>query len=462
MQEQTEGDFIAGSAISEEQALELGVEAYIYGYPLVLMDVTRSVLTNAARPSETTAPLNRFGNMRAFPDDTMTKVVSPNADTLYSFAWLDLAKEPIILSVPDTGARYYLMQMLDAWTNVFASLGSRTTGNSKGNFAIVGPQWSGKLPPGVQEVESPTNTVWIIGRTQTNGKEDYPAVHAIQDQYHLTPLSARGATYKPPENKVRADVDMEKPPVEQVADMDAAMFFTRLNALLKDNPPAQDDADAVKRWASLGIGPGQTFDLGRLNPGAAEGLEACVDAAQTRIISDAKKPHGKVYSGWEFMDDIGRYGTDYLWRAVVALVGLGANLPQDALYPRATKDAKGQPLSGRNQYEITFLKGQLPPVGAFWSITLYNSKQFFAKNPINRYALGDRDKLKFNSDGSLTIYLQTASPGKDRESNWLPAPKDDFSLFMRLYWPHKEILQGTWRPPGIERMMSASRSDRAA
>src|SRR5262245_15810024 len=186
--------------ISADEASESADEAYVFGYPLVLMDVTRQVMTAVPKAEGRKAPANQFIHMREFPDYTITDVVSPNADTLYSTAWLDLRKEPIILSVPDVGKRYYLMEMLDAWTNVFASPGARTTGNGCGDFAIVGPQWKGKLPAGVKEIKSPTNMAWVIGRTQTNGKEDYAAVRAIQDQYKLTPLGAWGKDYKPPDN----------------------------------------------------------------------------------------------------------------------------------------------------------------------------------------------------------------------------------------------------------------------
>jgi hypothetical protein len=348
------------------------------------------------------------------------------------------------------GNRYYLMQMLDAWTNVFACPGTRTTGSGKGDFAIVGPQWAGQLAAGVQEIKSPTNLVWIIGRTQTNGPTDYPAVHVIQDEYRLTPLSAFGKSYTPPDNvPVSSIIDMKTPPVEQVFKMDASTFFGRLNDLMKDNPPFPADAGSLKRFASIGVVPGKSFDLKSLNPAVARGLEASIRDAQAKIIANAKAPHGKTLNGWEFMSNIGRYGTDYLWRAVVALIGLGANLPEDAVYPRATKDSNGQPFNGANRYAIRFAKGRLPPVGAFWSITMYNSNQFFVKNPIGRYAIGDRDKLKFNDDGSLTLYVQNDSPGKEKESNWLPAPKDSFSLFMRLYWPKKEILDGSWLPPAV-------------
>jgi hypothetical protein len=432
---------------------DVATDAYIYGYPLVLMDLTRQVLTNVPSPVDKAAPVNQIGNMRKFPEPTDTAVVSPNADTLYSFSFLDLAREPMVLSVPETGKRYYLMQMLDAWTNVFAAPGTRTTGNGQCDFAIVGPSSKGTLPENLKVIRAPTSLVWIIGRTQTNGKEDYAAVNAIQDKYKLRPLSAFGkVTTAAARPAVDPSIDMKTPPVQQVAQMDANTFFLRLNILMKDNPPVAADSDDLKRFAPLGIAPGKPFDLKSLDPAIAKSLKEGVRSGLAKIVAEAKKTHGEVLNGWEFMADVGRYGTNYLWRAVVALVGLGANLPEDAVYPRATKDAGGQPLTGANEYVIRFGKGQLPPVGAFWSITLYNSKQFFVPNPINRYAIGDRDELKFDDDGSLTIYVQNESPGKDKESNWLPAPKDSFNLFMRLYWPKKEILEGKWRPPEIERL----------
>jgi hypothetical protein len=439
--------------VSAGEASEIAVEAYVFGYPLVLMDVTRRVMTAVPKAGAHKAPVNQFLHIREFPDYTMTDVVSPNADTLYSTAWLDLTKEPIILSVPDTGKRYYLMEMLDAWTNVFASPGTRTTGNSRGDFAIVGPQWKGKLPTNVKEIKSPTNMAWLIGRTRTNGKEDYAAVRAIQDQYKLTPLGAWGKDYNPPDNApVAPGIDVKTPPVEQVAKMDAATFFARLNTLMKDNPPADADASALNNFNAIGVAPGTPFDLKNLDPAVAKSVDGSVKTAQAKISAEAKKPHGKKVNGWDVMTNLGRYGTDYLFRSVVALVGLGANLPEDAIYPRATEDTDGQPLNGANRYLVHFPDGQLPPVNAFWSLTMYTSKQFFAQNPINRYAIGDRDKLKFNDDGSLTISIQRESPGKEKESNWLPAPKDSFNVFMRLYWPKKEIVDGVWKPPGVERV----------
>ena len=457
MLQTNDSKFRAYSSLLEDEALNLGIDAYIYGYPLVLMDVTRAISTNVSRPSARAAPANQFWHVKTLPDDTMTTVIRPNTDILDSFAWLDIVKEPIVLSVPNTGDRYYLLQMLDAWTNVFASPGTRTTGDREEHFAVFGPHWAGTLPAEVQGIKSPTNMVWIIGHTQTSGKNDYPAVHAIQAQYQLTPLSAFGRRYRPPKDMpVRSDLDMERPPVEQVSDMDASAFFDQLNAVMKQNPPAADDTEALTRFVAANIGPGEQFGLESLDPRIARGLESSVDVAQTKIISASKKLHSRCQSGWEFMVDAGRYDTDYLWRAAVAHGGLGANLPEDAMYSIAFSSADGQLLHGENSYEITFFKGQLPPVSAFWSITLYNSKHLFAKNAIKRYAISSGDRLKYSHDGSLSIYIQHGFPGEDRESNWLPAPMDAFSLMMRLYWPKREALEAIWRPPLIERIAMAS------
>jgi hypothetical protein len=455
MPEQQERQTVSAS---DQQMRNLAAEAYIYGYPLVLMDLTRQVMTNVAKLGDETAPSNQLCNIRKFPEPTDNAVVSPNADTLYTFSFLDLAREPIILSVPEMGGRYYLMQMLDAWTNVFAAPGTRSTGSGKRDFAITGPSWRETLPSGVHQIKSPTNMVWLIGRAQTNGKNDYAAVHAIQDQYRMVPLSAFGKEYAPPESgAVDPSVDMQTPPVNQVNSLDAADFFNRLNALMAQNCPAPGDAEAIKRFATIGIAPGKPFDLQDLDESNAQQIVGGVRHAQAKIFSEARKQRGKVVNGWEFMTDVGDYGTNYLWRAIVALVGLGANLPEDAVYPRAITDGNGNLLTGENQYEIHFQKGQMPPVNAFWSITLYNDRHFFVPNPIQRYAIGDRDKLKFNNDGSLTIYIQRESPGKEQESNWLPAPAGSFSLFMRLYWPKNEIINGSWKPPKIERMAIADK-----
>jgi hypothetical protein len=432
-------------------------DAYIYGYPLILMEATRAKVTNVPMATNMgAAPTNQFSNIRTFPDSSFTDVVSPNADTLYSSAFLDLTNGPIVLSVPDTHGRYYLMPMLDAWTNVFASPGKRTTGTGKGDFAITGPGWAGTLPAGVKEIKAPTAMVWIIGRTQTNGKADFAAVNAIQNHYKLTPLSDWGKPYTPPSNlPVDPKVDMKTPPVGVAAALDASAFFNKLAMLMKDNPPAAADAPMVAKLASIGVVPGQPFDINKQGSDIAKAISDGVDDGKKRVLELGRNPgNTKIANGWIIATgDMGSYGTNYDARAGVAWVGLGANLMADAMYPMARVDADGKPLNGANKYVIHFDKGQTPPANAFWSLTMYNSRQLFVANPINRYAIGDRDKLKFNPDGSLDIYIQHDSPGKYKESNWLPADAGDFNVIMRMYWPKEAVLSGAWTPPPITKAL---------
>jgi hypothetical protein len=441
--------------LSEEQAFQLGVEAYVYGYPLILMDITKALSTAVAAPQGLKAPINQFAHLKAFPDASFTTVVSPNADTLYSVAWLDLSLEPIILSVPDTDGRYYLMPMLDAWTNVFASPGKRTTGTGKGDFVVVAPGWTGELPDGVQKIQSATSIVWIIGRTQTNGKADYEAVHAIQSQYKLTPLSQWGKPYQPPNNVPIAEgIDTQTPPVEQVKNLDAATFFSRMCALMKANPPADSDQEILHKLAKIGIISGEDFNFQSLAPEVIKGLERSIKAGLEQVVAEGKSPKAEVKNNWLMTYDLGNYGTNYLHRAGVAWVGLGANLPEDAIYPMTRIDEDSNPLNGEHCYLIHFKSDEIPSVNAFWSITMYNNQQFFVDNPLNRYAIGDRDNLSFNDDGSLDIYIQHKSPGQNKEFNWLPSPQDSFNLIMRLYSPKTVVLNKTWSPPPVKQISS--------
>jgi hypothetical protein len=431
----------------DEGVKRLATEIYVYAYPLVLMDVTKQVMSAKA-------PINTFQHRRAFPEASSTDVVNPNVDTLSSQAWLDLAREPIVLSVPDTRDRYYMMPMLDAWSNVFQSPGKRTTGTKKGDFAIIGPKWKGELPKDVEEITSPTETVWVNGRTQTNGKADYAAVAKLQDQYKLTPLSQwhkRGAKGLHAAAAPRAGVDVKTAPVDQVAKMNAQTFFTRFASLLPGNPPAKEDAPVVEKMKKLGIVAGQPFDTSKLDAATAQGVEDGAKAAHDSIVAAAKGSTGDLRNGWTIHWDLGRYGANYGLRAVIAFTSLGANAPEDALYPATRLDGGGRPLNGANKYVLHFDKGKTPPAAAFWSLAMYNDKHFFVANPIDRHAIGDRDKLNLNPDGSLDIYIRNDNPGKDKESNWLPAPKDSFNVILRVYWPKQEMLERRWSPPGIQR-----------
>lgn len=445
-------DAAAANAAKEKEGLEAGVEAVAYGFPLVIMDATRKKIANVVTPGSFGAPINQFANVPEFPDASFKDVVRANVDTLYSSAWLDLSKEPMVLSVPDTHGRYYLMPMIDAWTNIFASPGKRTTGTKAGHFAVTGPGWTGTLPAGMQQLKSPTNTVWIIGRTQTNGAKDYPAVNAIQKQYKLTPLSAFGKPYTAPPGTVDPAVDMKLAPVEAVATMSTAMFFNTMATLMKDNPPPAGDAPVLAKLAKIGIVPGEKFDPNKLDPAVAMGVEKALPVALKKLTA-ASKETGAPVNGWRVPPmTLGDYGTDYGARAVVALVGLGANLAADAVYPSAFIDGAGKMLSGANRYVLHFEKAQEPPVHAFWSVTMYTPESFFVANPINRYALSSWMPFKRNADGSLDLYIQHDSPGKDKEANWLPAPTGEFNVTMRMYWPNEKapsIIDGTWRPPAL-------------
>jgi hypothetical protein len=441
--------------LSAEEATAIATDAYIYGYPLVTMEYTRRVLTNVAEPSALKAPMGQLARARAYPNAAFRDVTAPNADTLYTSGWLDLAKEPYVLSIPDAHGRYYLFPMLDAWTTVFQVPGKRTTGTGPQTYAITGPGWSGTLPAGVTEYKSPTDMVWILGRIYCTGTpEDYAAVHEMQDKITLVPLSSYGKPYTPPPATIDSNIDMKTAVRDQVNALDVTTYFNLMAQLMKDNPPTAEDGPMVASLAKIGIVPGQPFDITKLSPDAQNALKGIPKDAAIKIMGHFKDV-GKKENGWTFFTKTGIYGTDYLNRAFVTAIGLGANRPQDAVYPTSEVDADGKPYSGANKYVMHFDKGATPPVDGFWSLTMYDAGYFFVDNPLNRYTLSARNKLKHNPDGSIDLYLQHENPGKARESNWLPAPADKFILMLRLYWPKEtppSILDGTWTIPAAKQV----------
>ncbi|MGR9088706.1 MAG: DUF1254 domain-containing protein, partial [Gammaproteobacteria bacterium] len=373
-------------------------------------------------------------------------------DTLYSPLSYDVSREPLVVSIPDAGDRYYLLPFLDMWSDVFTVPGTRTTGNGAQTFAIVGPDWKGHLPKGVKEYRSPTGQGLLIGRTQTNGTADYEAVRKFQDGMKAVPLSAYGKKYRPPKGKVNPTQDTSTPP-DQIDKMDAATYFGMFADAMKANPPHANDYPIIDRMKRIGIVPGNPFKLADAPKEIQDALNAAPPAA-LKQIKEAWSKAGILANGWRTnMTAIGTYGTDYLHRAAVAYGGYGANAVEDAVYPTAFADADGKPLSSDSRYVLHFEKDQIPPVRGFWSLTMYNDRQLFAKNPISRYAIGDRDKLAFNADGSLDLYIQRESPGTDKESNWLPAPESgSFTMNLRLYWPKAEVLDGSWVPQPVKRI----------
>jgi hypothetical protein len=425
-------------------------KAYTFAYPLVLMELTRR---NAMEYQvQGSAEMNRFTHVRQFPDDRFHQVIRPNADTLYSSAWLDLLREPVLLHVQDTHGRYYLMQLMDAWTETVSVSGKRTNGTGEGWFAIVGPAWQGTLPPRVQRIDCPTNTAWLLGRTQTNGVADYPVVHALQDGYTLMPLSRYPDGPAPSKQAAkRPDMTGFVRPPEQVQRLSPVAFFTLFAELLVQNPPHAGDEPMMAELRKIGITPGK-FDPSPLGPEGRKAIGDGVAAVTARLNSlDGRsgKPGPTGWTGGSKL--VGRYGTSYAVRASVARNGLGANPPEDATYLHCHQDDAGQPLDGSRSYRIHFAKNEIPPVKAFWSVTVYDEQGYFTANAIHRFAIGDRDALKFNADGSLDIYIQHESPGSGKESNWLPAPASIFNLSLRLYWPADDILEGRWTPPIVTR-----------
>ncbi|RZN16379.1 DUF1254 domain-containing protein [Bradyrhizobium sp. Leo121] len=431
----------------------LATDAYIYGYPLVTVEMTRRVITNRPKVEGTRGPMGQIINLRQYPNASFRDVTAPNADTLYSSGFFYVDKEPWVLSVPDMKGRYFLLPMLDGWTTVFAVPGTRTTGTGAQTYAITGPNWSGALPSGVKELKSPTNIVWLIGRLYCTGTpEDYAAVHALQDQLKMVPLSSYGKEYTPPAGTVDPSIDMKTPVRDQVNRMDAVEFFTLLAQLMKDNPPYAAEAPEVARFAKIGLVPGKDFDASKLRADFAKRIP---QLAFDRILLQTKVNDAvKHVNGWIYDTKTGIYGTDYLNRAIVTAIGLGANRTQDAIYPFSQRDAEDHDYDGANKYVLRFPKGQLPPARGFWSVTMYDANYFFVANPINRYSISPRQDLKTNADGSTDLYIQNQSPGPDKESNWLPAPNGKFKLMLRMYWPDENppsIVDGTWMPPKVEK-----------
>ncbi|OJU82503.1 MAG: hypothetical protein BGO10_10180 [Chlamydia sp. 32-24] len=433
--------------LSEKEAYNIGLNAYLYFYPLVTMDVTRKQMTSVEEGKVPGfGPMNTFANIKAYPTATMRTVVRPNFDTLYSSSWLDLTKGPIILSVPDTNNRYYLLPMLDMWTDVFASPGWRTTGTKAEKFAIIPQSWSGKLPEGVQVIKAPTPYVWVIGRIKTDGPNDYEAVHKIQSGLKISLLEDKGRVSP----LAHQEIDVTTAPKEIVEKMSANQFFAYAAELLKVHSPHITDEPMLALLKRIGFESGKSFDVNNLSPKIKESLirgrEAALELMKWKLPSIAR-----VENGWSMnTDTMGVYGNYYLKRAIIAQQGLGANLPEDAIYPLNLFDFNHNALDGNNSYTIHFDKDNLPPVQAFWSITLYDEQGYQVDNSLNRFALSSWMPFKYNEDGSLDLYFSNENPGADKTENWLPAPKGPFNLTMRLYAPKNEALVGSWNPPFVK------------
>jgi hypothetical protein len=442
---------LAALLLVMKDKITLGAEAYLYGYPLVMMETTR------VQSEKYIGPENQLRLVRQFPNAQFKDVVRPNVDTLYTTAFISMKEGPWVFEMPVNEKRYELMPFMDAWTHVFASPGTRTLGHQSVTYLLVGPQWDGQAPLGMTLLKSPTDMVWLIGRTQTNGEADFATVHELQNRLRLTkwpqpPNSQSASTDSHRDTQAVWQVSSEPnlPPVAQMRALSTPEFFNRLMQLMVSNPAATADAPLLQRLAQLEIKPGQAVHLSWLNE-LSFSLGRWI--ANQRVM---KALNTKAQDGsWSYPPlNLGRYGTDYNTRAAVAMVGLGANLPEDAMYPNTALDHRGQALNGQYRYRLHFAANALPPVKAFWSITAYGADEFLIDNPLQRFALGDRDPLVFNADGSLDIWIQASPPDqKEASANWLPVQMGSaFLLNARLYWPEEKALSGQWKMPVVERL----------
>lgn len=432
-----------------------GAKAYVFGFPLIMMDLTREA-ARAATVGDLTAPPNQFSVMTHYPDASFRAVTRTGLDTLFAVAWADLDEEPLVLSVPDTGGRYYVIALFDMWSNVFASIGKRTTGTAAANFLIASPGWHGTAPADVTETyRSPTRNVWVNGQMQADGPKECAAVTSLQKQYTLTPLSAWGKSWSPPADVPVPPGTDRTPPLERVQKMDAGEFFGRFTRLMKDNPPATADAKMVKTLKAVGIEPGKDFDISTLDRHTAKALKRAMGTFG--ILQKALKKL-KTENGWLVIpENFAAYGTDYKTRAGIALIGLGGIWRQDVVYPTAFKDGDGKPLDGANRYVLHLGEGQTPPAKATWSVSMYDPDGYYVPNAIDRYHLAAWMPLKHNDDGSLDIHIQAGSPGEEKQPNWLPAPASGpFSLTVRIYWPMPTVLDGTYTLPPVRKIGTES------
>lgn len=442
---------------SSNKPEDIATLAYIWGFPLVTMERQFNFVISPNVPAGIgRGPANEAHCARDLINASFTDVVTPNSDTLYCQTQFDLTKEPVIIVAPPIRDRYYTFELLDAYTNVFAYVGTRATGGEGGTYLLAGPQWNGQVPEGMIKIWSPTNLAWLINRILVKGPSDVSNVRALQDKIVIKPLSlfqtnqtAPTSTSQPALAGTNVSSQVPIGPQPYLIPRTGIKIFDEIGAAMNGNPPNPPDPTLVTKLAGIGIGPGKTPSM-NANDTIKAALQTGITEGQ-KLVNQRVANAGTLVNGW-LVNLAGIYGSDYLFRAAVAQFGLGANVPQEASYPAAFTDSQGKNLTGANNYVIHFKDGQ-PPVDGFWSVSMYNDKNLFINNPINRYAIGKyTEGLKNNTDGSLDIYVQNTSPGKDKESNWLPSPPGSFNMVLREYLPQPQILNGTWQLPAIERV----------
>ena len=424
---------------TDENIWETVEDAYVYAFPLVLMDATETSATNTEEAATEKAPVNQFIHSVALADAQFKTVVTPNVDTIYSQVWYDLSEEPMVYELPETD-RFCKVQVLDGWTNTAAVL------DKAGAYAITLSTWEGELPEGVTRIDVPTSMAWSITRIILSGEEDLPNVYAIQEKMKLMPLSdyISGDTYEPPRGSYSEENDYI--PVDKVLSMDPITFFNKANELMVKNSPAAADKEMLEKIAVVNIGPGMEFDISVLTGDVAENWKTMLTEIQLKLIKEGQK-FSKKLGQWDYFGEpIGDFNTEYAYRALVALAGLGANTVEVALYPKIEQDADGNTLTGEKSYILHFESYPQVLEGGFWSVTAYGDDDFLIDNPIDRYCINDRSDLKVNDDGSVDVILSKDAP--EDTTNWLPVDNGGFHLYMRIYTPDMDALE-TWTAPTI-------------
>lgn len=424
---------------TDENIWETVEAAYVYTFPLVLMDATETSATNTEKAATEKAPVNQFIHSVALADAQFKTVVTPNVDTIYSQVWYDLSEEPMVYEFPETD-RFCKVQVLDGWTNTAAVL------DKAGAYAITLSTWEGELPEGVTRIDVPTSMVWSITRIVLTGEEDLPNVYAIQEKMKLMPLSdyISGDTYEPPRGSYSEENDYI--PVDKVLSMDPITFFNKANELMVKNSPAAADKEMLEKIAAVNIGPGMEFDTSVLTGDVAENWKTMLTEIQLKLIKEGQK-FSKKLGQWDYFGEpIGDFNTEYAYRALVALAGLGANTVEVVLYPKIEQDADGNTLTGEKSYILHFESYPQVLEGGFWSVTAYGDDDFLIDNPIDRYCINDRSDLKVNDDGSVDVILSKDAP--EDTTNWLPVDNGGFHLYMRIYTPDMDALE-TWTAPTI-------------
>lgn len=436
--------YISDSSITGEEA-EL---IYDYAYPLVLMQITQDLMFTV--PFRDRGYPNQFIMFDELAKPENRAVVLGNRNTLYCVGWVDLSRGPVVFEIPDMGDRYYVMPLLDAWTNTFKALGSRTTGQAAQKYLVVAEDWEGEVLGDFEVITSPTNMVWITGRIQADSPEDAKQVSELQDQYVLTTYQQYNGGDDP-----FADYDPDyqalqvRKPVPYSLDMDTEDFFDEFLRSWPANPSADEDGEIIELLARAGMEAGVTTDFASLDGNVQKQLAAALHNKQSAYLS-AFYAGSEQTETWIFnRERMGTWGVDFERRAYWAMWGLGANLVEDAVYGVSQLDADLEQLHGTSVYKLTFEKGLTPPTNAFWSVTTYDNEGYLEENELNRYSLGSNHELVYNEDGTLDMYLSHEKP--EGELNWVPAPKEAFKVLLRIYWPKEQALDGTWNIPPLKK-----------